>query len=64
MGKGFLCVSGCSVGVRYLFGVYEVLDFMVEAGTVVGVMAFLLVVLAVLAQVKMFWWGVLKWFGF
>ena len=59
-----MCVRLFCFGVGYLFGVYEVLDFMTEVDTIVGVMVFLLVVLAVLAQVKILWWRVWKWFGF
>ena len=36
----------------------EVLDFVFEAGTVIGVMAFLLVELTVLAKVKVTWYGI------
>ena len=38
--------------------VNEVLDFMFEAGTVIGVMAFLLVELTVLAKVKVTRYGI------
>ena len=38
--------------------VNEVLDFVFKAGTVVGVMAFLLVELTVLAKVKVTWYGI------
>ena len=36
----------------------EVLDFVFEAGTAIGVMAFLLVELTVLAKVKVTWYGI------
>ena len=36
----------------------KVLDFVFKAGTVVGVMAFLLVELTVLAKVKITWYGI------
>ena len=38
--------------------VNKVLDFVFKAGTVVGVMAFLLVELIVLAKVKVTWYGI------
>ena len=38
--------------------VNEVLDFVFEAGIVIGIMAFLLVELTVLAKVKVTWYGI------
>ena len=47
-----------SFGVRDFVTVDKVLDFVFKAGTVVGVMAFLLVELTVLAKVQVTWYGI------
>ena len=53
-----VCVGAFCFRVGYLFRVYKVLDFMVEEGTVIGVMGFLLVELAILVKVKVVWYWV------
>ena len=47
-----------SFGIRNFMIVNQILDFVFEVGTVVGVMAFLLVELAILAKVEVIWHGV------
>ena len=47
-----------SFGVGNFVIVDKVLDFVFKAGAIVGVMAFLLVELTVLAKVKVTWYGI------
>ena len=47
-----------SLGVRDFVVFNKVLDFVFEAGTVMGVMALLLVELTILAKVKVTWYRI------
>ena len=53
-----------SFGVRYLFGVNEVLDLVAQSGTVVSVVALLLMEITVKVEIEMWWWWVWDRFGF